>query len=114
MTQKNTQGPRASYAGKEGAWIGVIKIGKKTIWQCGHTHCNRCHSSTINHSAEDCADGALKAALLTDEVFAELERSKNEFHIYGSAVRPNPARDNFRKEQRPVIRAAIAKATVQS
>jgi hypothetical protein len=35
------RGPRPSHTGGPGAWVGVVREGRKVVWTCPHRHGNR-------------------------------------------------------------------------
>lgn len=44
-------------------WMGVIRVGGKIVWECGHSHKNRDQSTVSSgQSASDCARAAHDAA----------------------------------------------------
>lgn len=54
---------RVSYRKDADRWVGVLKIGKTTLVECGHTHHNRDFStSTYGEAAQVCARAILDGA----------------------------------------------------
>lgn len=53
--------PRVTHTGGQGGWHGAIAVGRRIVWTCPHHHVNRDQSSTVNHSAHDCARVVLLA-----------------------------------------------------
>ncbi len=54
---------QAGISGGPGAWHGVIRVGGRAVWTCGHAHANRDQSTmTSGRSARDCACFVLMAA----------------------------------------------------
>lgn len=44
-------------------WMGVIRVGGKIVWECGHSHKNRDQSTVSSgQAAKACATGAYYAA----------------------------------------------------
>lgn len=52
---------RAGVKGNPGCYHGVIRNGKRIVWQCPHKHINRDETSSVNVSARRCANAVLGA-----------------------------------------------------
>jgi hypothetical protein len=64
---------RVSHRGGPGGYMGVIKEGKRVVWECGHWHHNRNQSTYTNgESATACA--GLMMALVRDPAYLNTMR----------------------------------------